>query len=517
MPAPANKLALFGPLTRRASRWPALSVVALLCLGSLVIGSLILVAAQSQDRLIAERAADLARAVLSERQVELGRIVRDYAWWDDAYINLTETPDATWAEANIGPYLNDAFDVSIATVLRPDGHPVFSFMRGAAVPTDLPIDFEGGLEQLAAAVQHSSPDDPQVATGLLTIEGEIHLVAVAPITPEKGSPLVPALPPGARNLLVLTQELNKDLVSAIGSRFDFENLRIIDTQGPTNDITVPLTAPNGTMLGRLAWEPARPGSTMIRRLILPVGLAFAVMVLLAVWIIRHIDRARRDNQRHLQVIAAKNEELQKLTDLRQATIDAIGEGIAVFDADRRLVSWNRAYRDLYDYAAPRFKAGMTLLDHLSATRSVDEALIPDNELAAQLAAAARRDATPEEQSLPNGRIVELRRNPMPNGGIVFSCRDITARKMIERDLMLAKENAEVANRAKSEFLANVSHELRTPLNSILGFSEIMTKEMFGPIGSRAYRDYADDIHQSGALLLELITDILDMSKIEAGK
>src|SRR5262245_16573786 len=77
----ADKFALFGPLSRRASRWPALSVVALLCLGSLVIGSLILVAAQSQDRLIADRAADLARAVLNERQVELGRVARDYAWW----------------------------------------------------------------------------------------------------------------------------------------------------------------------------------------------------------------------------------------------------------------------------------------------------------------------------------------------------------------------------------------------------------------------------------------------------
>jgi signal transduction histidine kinase/sensor domain CHASE-containing protein len=514
----ADMLPVFGPLTRRASGWPALSVVALLCLGGLVIVSLIVTAARSQDRLLAERAADLARAVVAERQVELGRTTRDYAWWDDAYVHLTETPDAAWAEANIGPYLRDAFDVNVATVLRPDGRPVFSFMRGAAVPPDLPIEFEGGLERLIAAAQQSPPDEPQAAaTGLLAIEGQIHLVAVAPITPEEAAPESPAAPPGARNLLVLTQALDKDLVAAIGSRFDFDNLRIIDSHGPTDDTTVPLTAPDGELLGRLAWSPARPGSAMVRRLVPPVALAFGVMVVLAVWIMRHIDRARRDNQRHLRVIAGKNEELQKLTDLRQATLDAIGEGIAVFDADRRLVSWNRAYRDLYDYAAPQLKAGMTLLDLLSVIRGDDAALLSDGALAAQLAAATRHDAAPEEHSLPNGRIVEVRRNPMPNGGIVFSCRDISARKAIERDLIFAKENAEVANRAKSEFLANVSHELRTPLNSILGFSEIMTKEMFGPIGSRAYRDYADDIHQSGALLLELITDILDMSKIEAGK
>jgi signal transduction histidine kinase/sensor domain CHASE-containing protein len=513
----ADMLPVFGPLTRRASGWPALSVVALLCLGGLVIGSLIVIAARSQDRLLAERAAGLARAVVAERQVELGRTTRDYAWWDDAYVHLTETPDVAWAEANIGPYLHDAFDVNVATVLHPDGRPVLSFMRGAAVPADLPIEFEGGLDRLTAATLQSPLDQPLAATGLLAIEGQIHLVAVAPITPVDGALNSPAAPPGARNLLVLTQALDKDLVAAIGNRFDFDNLRIIDSHGPTDDITVPLTAPDGALLGRLAWAPARPGSAMVRRLIPPVALAFGVMVVLAVWIMRHIDRARRDNQRHLRVIATKNEELQKLTDLRQATLDAIGEGIAVFDADRRLVSWNRAYRDLYDYAAPRLKAGMTLLDLLSIIRGEDAALVSDGALAAQLAAATRHDAAPEEHNLPNGRIVEVRRNPMPNGGIVFSCRDISARKAIERDLILAKENAEVANRAKSEFLANVSHELRTPLNSILGFSEIMTKEMFGPIGSRAYRDYADDIHQSGALLLELITDILDMSKIEAGK
>jgi two-component system cell cycle sensor histidine kinase PleC len=80
-----------------------------------------------------------------------------------------------------------------------------------------------------------------------------------------------------------------------------------------------------------------------------------------------------------------------------------------------------------------------------------------------------------------------------------------------------KTRAEEANQAKSKFLANMSHELRTPLNAIIGFSEIMQAGMFGPIGADKYREYCDDIHQSGQYLLDVINDILDMSKIEAGR
>ncbi len=94
-------------------------------------------------------------------------------------------------------------------------------------------------------------------------------------------------------------------------------------------------------------------------------------------------------------------------------------------------------------------------------------------------------------------------------------------EMKQRELALtlsaAKEQAEVASRSKSEFLANMSHELRTPLNAILGFAEVMQQEMLGPIGQPKYKEYAKDIHDSGALLLTIINDVLDLSKIEAGK
>ena len=96
-------------------------------------------------------------------------------------------------------------------------------------------------------------------------------------------------------------------------------------------------------------------------------------------------------------------------------------------------------------------------------------------------------------------------------------RDITQWKRAEEELTEAKRLAERANLAKSDFLAKISHEIRTPLNAIIGFSEVMMEERFGPIENQRYRDYLRDIHASGGHLISLINDLLDLSKIEAGK
>ncbi len=139
-----------------------------------------------------------------------------------------------------------------------------------------------------------------------------------------------------------------------------------------------------------------------------------------------------------------------------------------------------------------------------------------------------------EESTQQGHEVELKTN---TGGKVwvnmtghamrdtmgdimhFECTmfDITERRKAEMELLRTKEEADFANRSKTEFLANMSHELRTPLNAIIGFSEIIRDQLFGSVGQEQYVEYAGDIHDSGHLLLSLINDILDMSKIEAGK
>ncbi len=122
-----------------------------------------------------------------------------------------------------------------------------------------------------------------------------------------------------------------------------------------------------------------------------------------------------------------------------------------------------------------------------------------------------------ERQVPGGRWRYSIDRKTLHGDYVSLRMDITERKQTEIALLAAKHEADMANEAKSQFLAAMSHELRTPLNAILGFSDILRNEFFGSLGEPKYQDYANDIHNSGEHLLSLVNDLLDISTIEAGK
>jgi signal transduction histidine kinase/HAMP domain-containing protein len=156
-----------------------------------------------------------------------------------------------------------------------------------------------------------------------------------------------------------------------------------------------------------------------------------------------------------------------------------------------------------------------------------EAITPGQSYAALIAAACESgwltivgeddDTLSNEARLADGRWIRLSRSASTEGGFVGIWSEITVLKEREAVLRDAKERAESASRAKTEFLANMSHELRTPLNAVIGFSELMTREMLGPIGQPRYKEFADDILRSGRHLLDIINDILTIAKSEAGK
>ena len=210
--------------------------------------------------------------------------------------------------------------------------------------------------------------------------------------------------------------------------------------------------------------------------------------------------------------------LKRRSSLLQSTLEHIGEGLSVFDSRGRLIAWNSRFCELLDLPAD-LTVGAPLRDilMLQAVRGDFGDGEPEAEVAKRLELFYRNVPTVKERVTPGGRTLQIFRRAMPNGAVVSVYSDITDLKASERKLIQARSQAEMANRSKSDFLANMSHELRTPLNAIIGFSEIISNELFGPIVNEKYLEYIRDIHNSSLHLLSIINDVLDMSKIEAGK
>ena len=210
-------------------------------------------------------------------------------------------------------------------------------------------------------------------------------------------------------------------------------------------------------------------------------------------------------------------ELAAQSSLLRATLESLGEGVAVVDFSGRLLAWNRPYVQLV--GLPVDFVGGTLADAIAEqarSGEIDSASVGDV-LEGWRRAIATREPVHVERRRADGTHIELAGLPVAGIGHVITVRDVTKERRTMLQLQEARDRAESSNRAKSAFLANMSHELRTPLNAILGFAEVMEQQLLGPLGSNRYVNYAADIRWSGNHLLQLINDVLDLSKIEAGR
>ncbi len=267
-----------------------------------------------------------------------------------------------------------------------------------------------------------------------------------------------------------------------------------------------------------------------------------------IWIRARAEVVAEDEEEpHLVGIAVEITEQKRLmeasrtADLRlRDAIEAISEAFVLWDADNRLVLCNSKYQQLYGLPDELIRPGTPYAEIARHGR---------RPIVANTFAEAREDggggSRSVEARVEDGRWLQINERRTDDGGFVSVGTDITALKENERMLTetvddlrrsrqqletqaqqlvelaekyaTEKEKAEDANRIKSEFLANVSHELRTPLNAIIGFSEMMLSGAFGPLGDEKYGEYCRDIRESGTFLLRIISDILDMARLEAGR
>jgi two-component system cell cycle sensor histidine kinase PleC len=226
---------------------------------------------------------------------------------------------------------------------------------------------------------------------------------------------------------------------------------------------------------------------------------------------------------HVQDITQRREAEERARTAETHMLEAaelMSEGLLLFDAQDRLALTNSAFTDSMPELASVLQLGVTFQDLNRATTeaNVFTQMDPDPQAwSAWRARLHRGKPEPFEVQRRDGTWFLIRESRTARGYTLILHTNITDLKTRERTLAEAKEAAELANHAKSEFLANMSHELRTPLNAIIGFSDIILHEMFGPVGNPVYLDYARNINESGSHLLDIISDILDLSKIEAGE
>ena len=261
----------------------------------------------------------------------------------------------------------------------------------------------------------------------------------------------------------------------------------------------------------------------------------------------------RDGARHIIGIAVDvTDEIEsaarsKTADLRlRDAIDTISEAFVLWDADNNLVMCNSKFQRLHDLPDEAVRPG------LSHARMRRAGAPPAVKTQVALSASGAEGARTFEARLADGRWLQVNERRTRDGGFVSVGTDITAIKRHEEQLVQSerrltatvadlrksrqtletqaqqlaelaekyleqKAEAEAANCAKSEFLANMSHELRTPLNAIIGFAEMMEQQICGPLGAPRYLDYSSHIRVSGQHLHGLVSDILDMSRLEAGR
>jgi signal transduction histidine kinase len=397
------------------------------------------------------------------------------------------------AEASIKLMLADSFFETFARERA----------RSMSAEADVPAKFQ------TQALEHFAKQFQKMGLSITWVGIPGRAIATEPYDPRLADYLlVIAAGASSEPLTELTSHNGRDIVRTILPSIAKQQV-CVDCHNAEQNLEIPWKL--GDMMGALVVdEAAKPALDTIREETLIAGAAVLIgsygIGLTAFCFAIRLQSARQRLERQAQERIA-------------GVVESLPAGVALFDAQDRLVVSNAAYRDMHRRLSDSLAPGIPFKDVLRAQVKAGRLDIgsedPEEHIANELR-RFRKLAEPVERKLSSGRWEQRREQHLEDGAICEVLIDITDEKEREATLEAAKEAAETANRAKSEFLANMSHELRTPLNAIIGFSEIIQGQMLGKEASANYADYCSNILTSARHLRDVINDVLDMSKIETG-
>jgi len=278
---------------------------------------------------------------------------------------------------------------------------------------------------------------------------------------------------------------------AVGSHFEGGELGVFVQVKQDNN-------PVGTVYLKASVEPVGTRLARYTFILLIIGAgALAVILPISLWLHRLISNP-------IEELAARNA-------IIQATLDSVDHGVVVVGGDMKVAFLNERVAALFKVSLPEIVDGM---DFNAVMREAQDSFgLSADRREADLARLQSSDHARDQYVLPDGRTIEYRQAPLPQGGFVRTYTDISEEKLLQERLQQAKIKAEDAAKAKSQFLAAMSHEIRTPMSGVIGIVELLRSTEL----TAEQKQMVELIQRSGIGLLDVINDILDYSKIEAGR
>ncbi|MBE7637242.1 hypothetical protein GUA87_10335 [Sneathiella sp. P13V-1] len=525
-----------------------------------------------QDTLERDRSARLLQSVLNTELEKLNALAFDVAYWDDSVINVGLSLNEDWFHENSGDYAKENFNLSAIYLVELDPEHKTLLSSNGIVGGDLYTSFPGMEAELKRITRRDLSVEENNSDSFMlkhATSDKYYIVAAARISPDEQSiteELIKAYE-GTNRFYIYIQEISPEFLKSIESRFGLQNLELgpRDLEYTSSKSAIPLIGGSGDVIGYICWQPSQAGKELLLKTLQSSSLIFVVMILVGFYIwARSINLLKVisggiDNLSESQRIAKDYERaIRQLVDGEFIYRMSVNEALVKISSNAsdtlgldRICIWqyddqSDEMKSICQFEKGESNAGKAInfklgeFPTLAGLLEGDEPAIINMKLKNEEIETLQKRCMDEVyyQSIMVSPIV---RHGMKVGVIFFSTLDadyewteekqnfassiknivsliveVHARNLIETELRMAKNKAEMANMAKSDFLANMSHELRTPLNAIIGFSDIMKQQIFGKLGSDQYVEYVGDINASAKHLLSLINDILDVAKTEAG-
>ena len=467
--------------------------------GVLIIGILFSVGRIQDSTAVAVAERTVASLLRAERR-SLGRLAKDYAWYDLTIEHVLDGLDPAWIEENIGDYLAEAFDVSATVVVGGDGRPVFAAVAGQPV-ADFDLGrFGSGLADLLRDARASfDSEEPTPVSAMVMLDGALHFAAASLIMPED---MIPARStPDPKAVLVLLKAFDDAYMNRLAADHNLAGLRVASAPEPEKGAGVTLKGPGGGVLGWATWKPRMPGRAVVRDALPLIAICLVLMLgALGVFLYRVRRVAERTAQDAAQ-LAERNAALERTEGYLGALLGSAPAVLFALDADGVVTLFRGGGL-----------ANIGIDGDGGIGRGASQVFGPWPEIA-RLCQRALKGESVTAVIDADAHHFHIVGSPVSAGdgtvtGMVGIAHDVTDRIAAERALRRAQKLEAVG-----ELAGGIAHEMNNLLQPILGLTELAMLDL--PAGSKD-RERLERVATATIRATDLVKQILDFSRAEPG-